>query len=57
MLRDGKLVTSGGRVLGVTAAGKDLAAALSNAYRAVEKISFEGIQYRSDIGSKGLKQL
>jgi phosphoribosylamine--glycine ligase len=56
LLRDGKLVTSGGRVLGVTAAGPDLAAALSSAYRAVEKISFEGVQYRSDIGSKGLKQ-
>lgn len=56
MLREGKLVTSGGRVLGVTAAGPDLASALSGAYRAVEKITFEGVQYRSDIGSKGLKQ-
>ncbi len=55
MLRDGKLVTSGGRVLGVTAAGPDLAAAISGAYRAVEKISFDGVQYRSDIGSRGLK--
>jgi phosphoribosylamine--glycine ligase len=54
MLRDGKLVTSGGRVLGVTAAGQDLASALSSAYRGVEKIFFDGIQYRSDIGSKGL---
>jgi phosphoribosylamine---glycine ligase len=56
MLRQGQLVTSGGRVLGVTAAGPDLATALSGVYRAVEKISFEGVQYRSDIGSKGLKQ-
>ncbi len=56
MLREGKLVTSGGRVLGVTAGGADLASALSGAYRAVETISFEGVQFRSDIGSKGLKQ-
>jgi phosphoribosylamine---glycine ligase len=56
MLREGKLVTAGGRVLGVTAAGPDLASALSGAYRAVEEISFEGVQYRSDIGSKGLAQ-
>ena len=56
MLREGKLITSGGRVLGVTAAGPDLAAALSGAYRAVQKISFDGVQYRSDIGSKGLAQ-
>lgn len=55
MLRDGKLVTSGGRVLGVTAAGPDLASAISGAYRAVEQVSFAGMQYRSDIGSKGLK--
>jgi phosphoribosylamine--glycine ligase len=56
MLREGKLVTSGGRVLGVASAGPDLASALSGAYRAVKQISFEGCQYRSDIGSKGLKQ-
>jgi len=56
MLGEGKLVTSGGRVLGVTASGPDLASALSGAYRAVEKISFEGVQYRSDIGSKGLAE-
>ena len=56
MLREGNLVTSGGRVLGVTAGGPDLASALSGAYRAVDKIHFEGVQYRSDIGSKGLKQ-
>ena len=56
MLRAGKLVTSGGRVLGATAAGPDLASALSGAYRAVKQVSFEGVQYRSDIGSKGLAQ-
>lgn len=56
MLREGTLVTSGGRVLGVTAAGTDLATALSGAYDAVNKISFEGVQFRTDIGHKGLTQ-
>ena len=50
----GKLVTSGGRVLGVTALGTDLAAAKATAYRAVAKISFYGAFYRRDIGEKGL---
>jgi phosphoribosylamine--glycine ligase len=48
------LETAGGRVLGVTASGTDLAGAISNAYAAVEKISFEGMHYRRDIGKKGL---
>lgn len=48
------LVTSGGRVLGVTAAGNTLADAVDNAYRGVRKITFEGLHYRTDIGSKGL---
>ena len=47
---NGRLVTAGGRVLGVTAMGTDLDAALSRAYGAVEKIKFEGMQYRRDIG-------
>ena len=47
---DGAFVTSGGRVLGVTATGDDLADALSTAYEAVSKISFDGMQYRRDIG-------
>lgn len=46
----GTLVTSGGRVLGVTAAGDSLADALQIAYRAVARISWAGIQYRRDIG-------
>jgi phosphoribosylamine--glycine ligase len=54
LLREGGLVTSGGRVLGVTAAGPDLSTALSGSYEAVEKISFDGAQYRSDIGHQGL---
>lgn len=45
----GQIVTSGGRVLGVTARGPDLASAASRAYDAAEKIRFEGIQYRRDI--------
>jgi phosphoribosylamine--glycine ligase len=54
--QDGKIVTSGGRVLGVTATAPDLAAALKSAYRAVDKIEFEGMQYRRDIGAKGLSK-
>jgi len=50
----GGLETAGGRVLGVTAGGADLPAAIGNAYDAVRKISFEGMHFRSDIGKKGL---
>lgn len=46
--------TSGGRVLNVTATGKTLKDALSAAYKGVEAISFEGAQYRTDIGKKAL---
>ena len=52
--KDGKLVTSGGRVLGVTATGKDLEAALQKAYAAVEEIHFDGAFYRKDIGQRAL---
>jgi phosphoribosylamine---glycine ligase len=48
------LVTSGGRVLGVTADGDTLPAAISSAYRAVENIHFPGMHYRKDIGARGL---
>jgi len=44
------LVTNGGRVLGVSATGNTMKEALEKAYRAIEKISFEGMQYRRDIG-------
>jgi len=47
------LVTNGGRVLGVTGIGDSLDAALSAAYGAVDKISFEGMHYRRDIGRRG----
>jgi phosphoribosylamine--glycine ligase len=53
----GRLETSGGRVLGVTAAGADLAQAIDAAYAAVRHIRFDGMHYRSDIGYKGLKRL
>ncbi|MBI3934910.1 MAG: phosphoribosylamine--glycine ligase, partial [Acidobacteria bacterium] len=51
---DGQLVTSGGRVLGITAWGPDLVSATRTAYEAASKIQFEGIHYRSDIARKGL---
>ncbi len=51
-LRDGRLVTAGGRVLGVTAAAGDLATAIARAYRAVGAIRFEGMHYRRDIGRR-----
>jgi phosphoribosylamine--glycine ligase len=49
-----QIVTSGGRVLGVTALGKDLKSAQTAAYAAVEKIHFDGAQFRRDIAAKGL---
>ena len=52
----GKLVTGGGRVLGVTAGGSTLKAALENAYRATSRIHFDGMHYRKDIGHKGLRR-
>jgi phosphoribosylamine--glycine ligase len=50
-----QVVTSGGRVLGVTAWAKDLRSAQEAAYAAVEAIHFEGAQFRRDIASKGLR--
>ena len=44
------LVTNGGRVFGVNAIGTSLEEALSRTYKAISKISFEGMQYRRDIG-------
>jgi len=49
-IRQGELVTAGGRVLGMTASGSDLKEALGRAYTALAKVSFEGMQYRRDIG-------
>ena len=54
-LQDNELVTSGGRVLGVTALGDTLENALKKSYDAVEKIHFEGAHYRRDIGKRALE--
>ena len=54
---DGVYQTNGGRVLGVTAVGDDLKAAIDKAYANVRRISFDGQQVRSDIGAKGLRHL
>ncbi|MEW6183511.1 MAG: phosphoribosylamine--glycine ligase [Bacillota bacterium] len=54
-LKDGRLVTAGGRVLGVTARGADVREAIDRAYKAVEGIKFEGMHFRRDIGRKALK--
>lgn len=56
-IKDGKLVTAGGRVLGVTALGETLESALEKSYKAVESISFEGAHYRKDIGQRALNAL
>jgi phosphoribosylamine--glycine ligase len=53
-LADGKLVTSGGRVLGVTATAKTLEDAIAKSYSLVEKIHFENAYYRHDIGKRAL---
>ncbi|MBR1974287.1 MAG: phosphoribosylamine--glycine ligase [Clostridia bacterium] len=50
--KDGKIVTSGGRVLGVVAKGKDVEEARKKAYANAEKISFDGMYFRKDIGVK-----
>ncbi len=48
--QDGDLVTSGGRVLGITALGKSKEEALERAYAAVSRVAFDGAHYRRDIG-------
>lgn len=50
-LRDGQIVTAGGRILAISALGVDHAEALQTAYRAISKVSFDGIYYRRDIGA------
>ncbi len=54
---NGKVLTNGGRVLGITALGNSLQHAISNAYSAVEKVSWPNKYYRQDIGKKGLVKL
>ena len=53
-LQDGKIVTSGGRVLGITAKGANIAEAAANVYKAVDKISWPGVNYRKDIAYRAL---
>ncbi len=53
---DGQYKTSGGRVLGVTATGANLEAALASAYEAMNRISFDGMVFRRDIGHRALKK-
>lgn len=54
-VKDGRVVTSGGRVLGVTALGVDVKNAIENAYKAVSLISWDGAYCRKDIGRKALR--
>ena len=54
-LKDGKLLTSGGRVLGVTSIANTLKEAMTDSYKKVENINFENRYFRNDIGSKALK--
>jgi phosphoribosylamine--glycine ligase len=53
-MKRNELLTNGGRVLGVSATGSTLEEALEKAYKAVKKISFEGMQYRTDIGKSAI---
>jgi phosphoribosylamine--glycine ligase len=55
-INEGRLVTNGGRVLGVTAGGASLWQAIDSAYAAVAKVQFAGMHFRRDIGAKGLKR-
>jgi phosphoribosylamine--glycine ligase len=55
-IKDGKLVTSGGRVLGVTAFAPDIQEAIAKAYDGVNKIKFKDMHYRKDIGHKALNR-
>jgi len=54
---DGKIFTSGGRVLGVTGMGRDIKQAKLNAYSAIDRIKFKNMQYRKDIGDRAIKRL
>jgi len=51
----GKIVTAGGRVLGVTAVGNDINEAIDRAYEGIGRITFDGMQFRRDIGRRGVK--
>lgn len=53
---EGKITTSGGRVLNVVGIGKDIKSAIAQGYKGVSCIKFDGMQYRTDIGKKALKR-
>lgn len=55
-VEDGHIVTDGGRVLGVTGLGDTIATAIETTYAAVERIHFDGVHYRKDIGAKALRR-
>ena len=57
LTEEGQLVTAGGRVLGVTATAPALPGALTKAYAAAEKIHFEKLHKRTDIGLRALKAI
>lgn len=56
-MKDGRLVTHGGRVLGVTALADDLRGSIDRAYEAVDRIRFDERYFRGDIGEKGLRRI
>jgi phosphoribosylamine--glycine ligase len=56
VLKEGDYITNGGRVLGVTALGNDYTSAIKNAYDAAQKISWDGMHYRRDIGRRAIKR-
>ena len=56
ILKNKRIYTAGGRVLGVTAKGDSLKNAQEKVYASVKKIEFTGMQYRTDIGNKALKK-
>jgi len=55
--QDRQLLTTGGRVMGVTAIAEDLPSAIKRAYVGVSKLQFEGMHYRKDIGAKALQRI
>lgn len=55
IMKDGKILTNGGRVLDITATGQTQAEALAKAYAAIEKLHFAGMQYRIDIGQRKIQ--
>jgi phosphoribosylamine--glycine ligase len=55
--KNGKIATSGGRVLGVVAEADNIKAAVDKAYEGVKKIHFQGVQYRKDIAHRALERM